>query len=54
LVATLKAPLFAALFTLVLVQKETEPVIAVTVVVSALLTALLATQHGKPGGISSS
>jgi len=42
LVAALRAPLFAALFTLVLVQKETAAVIAVAVVVSALLTASLA------------
>ena len=41
-VAALKAPLFAALFTMALVQKETAPVIAVAVVVSALMTALLA------------
>ena len=42
LVAALRAPLFSALFTLALVQKETAPVIAVAVVVSSLLTALLA------------
>ena len=40
--AALKAPLFAALFTSALVQKETGAVIAVAVVASALLTALFA------------
>jgi H+/Cl- antiporter ClcA len=42
MVAALKAPLFAALFTLALVQIETSPVVAVAVVASAFLTALLA------------
>ena len=41
LVTVLKAPLFAALFTLALVQAETAPVVAVAVLVSALLMALL-------------
>jgi H+/Cl- antiporter ClcA len=41
LVASLRAPLFAALFTLALVQIETSPVVAVAVVASALLLALL-------------
>jgi H+/Cl- antiporter ClcA len=41
LVATMRSPLFAALFTVTLVQKEAGAVIAVAVVVSALLTALL-------------
>ncbi len=41
LVAALKAPLFAGLFSLVLVQKETAAVVAIAVVSSALLTALL-------------
>lgn len=40
-VATFRAPLFAILFTLVLVQKETAPVIAIAVVAGALLTAIL-------------
>jgi H+/Cl- antiporter ClcA len=40
LVASLRAPLFAALFTLALVQKETAAVIAVAVVASAQLLAL--------------
>jgi H+/Cl- antiporter ClcA len=47
LVAALKAPLFAALFTLALVQKETGAVIAIAVVVSALLTALLALWNAR-------
>jgi hypothetical protein len=34
--------LFAALFTLALVEMETSPVVAVAVVASAFLTALLA------------
>ena len=38
----MKAPLFAALFTLILVQRETSAVVAVAVVASALLTTLLA------------
>ncbi len=42
LVAALRAPLFAALFTLVLVQKETGAVVAVAVLVSGILTALVA------------
>jgi H+/Cl- antiporter ClcA len=42
LVAALRAPLFAALFTLVLVQRETGAVVAVSVLVSAIFTALLA------------
>lgn len=41
LVATLKAPLFAALFTMVLVQADTAPVIAIAVLVSAMLTAII-------------
>jgi len=41
LVATMRSPLFAALFTVTLVQREAGAVIAVAVVVSALLTALL-------------
>jgi H+/Cl- antiporter ClcA len=46
-VAALRAPLFAALFTLVLVQVETAPVVAVAVTVSALLTALLALREAR-------
>lgn len=40
-VATFRAPLFAILFTLALVQHETAPVIAIAVVSGALLTAVL-------------
>lgn len=40
-VATFRAPLFAILFTLALVQHETAPVIAIAVVAGALLTAIL-------------
>ncbi len=37
----MRAPLFAALFTVTLVQREAGAVIAVAIVVSALLTALV-------------
>jgi H+/Cl- antiporter ClcA len=47
LVAALRAPLFAALFTLSLVQAETGPVVAVAVLVSALLVALLALRDAQ-------
>ncbi len=50
-VATLRSPLFAILFTLVLVQLETAPVVAIAVVTGALLTAvlaLLAARHEQP------
>ncbi len=47
LVAALKAPLFAALFSIALVQKETMAVIAVAVVASALLTALIALRSAR-------
>ena len=50
LVAALKAPLFAGLFTLVLVQRETASVIAVAVVVGALLTAFLALCEARRAG----
>jgi H+/Cl- antiporter ClcA len=56
LVASMKAPLFAALFTTTLVQKETGAVIAVAVVASALLAALLALHQARraaQGGPSS-
>jgi H+/Cl- antiporter ClcA len=39
LVATMKAPIFSALFVMTLVQHETAPVIAIAVIVSALATA---------------
>jgi len=41
LVTTMKAPIFSALFVMVLVQRETSPVIAVAAVVAALATAPL-------------
>jgi H+/Cl- antiporter ClcA len=47
LVAAFRAPLFAALFTVVLVQKETASVIAVAVVVGALLTAYLLLREAR-------
>lgn len=47
LVAALRAPLFAALFTLSLVQAETGPVVAVAVLVSALLIALLGMREAR-------
>ncbi len=47
LVAALRAPLFAALFTLSLVQAETGPVVAVAVLVSALLIALIAMREAR-------
>jgi len=47
LVAALKAPLFAALFTLALVQANTAPVIAVAIIASALLTALLGLREAR-------
>jgi H+/Cl- antiporter ClcA len=39
LVATMKAPIFSALFVMVLVQHETSPVVAIAVIVGALATA---------------
>ena len=42
LAATMRAPLFAIMFTMVLVQRETAPVVAVAVVAASLLTALVA------------
>ena len=39
LVATMKAPIFSALFVMALVQAETSPVIAIAVIVGALATA---------------
>ncbi len=47
LVASLRAPLFAALFTLSLVQAETAPVVAVAVIATALLVALLAMREAR-------
>ena len=42
LVIAVRAPLFAALFTLVLVQAETAPVVAVAVIVGSFMIALIA------------
>ncbi len=47
LVAALRAPLFAALFTLALVDVDTAPVVAVAVLVSALMVALLALREAR-------
>ncbi len=41
LVATMKAPIFSALFVMTLVQHETSPVVAIAVIVGALATARL-------------
>jgi len=41
MVATMKAPIFSALFVMVLVQREASPVIAIAVIVGALATARL-------------
>jgi H+/Cl- antiporter ClcA len=48
LVATMKAPIFSALFVMVLVQRETSPVIAIAVVASALATARLPIKSSQP------
>jgi H+/Cl- antiporter ClcA len=45
LVAVLRAPLFSALFTLALVDVDTVPVVAVAVLASALVTAMLALRN---------
>ncbi len=47
LVATLKAPIFSALFVMVLVQHETSPVVAMAVIVSALATARISLTSGR-------
>jgi len=50
MVATMKAPIFSALFVMVLVQRETSPVIAIAVIVGMLATARLsmASAPAKP------
>jgi len=48
LVATIKAPLFSALFVMALVQRETSPVIAVAIVAAALATARLPIKSSQP------
>jgi H+/Cl- antiporter ClcA len=47
LAATLRAPLFAIMFTMVLVQRETAPVVAVAVVAGSLLAALVALLNAR-------
>lgn len=47
LVAALRAPLFSALFTLAMVQVQTAPVVAVAVLVSSLLVALLMLREAR-------
>jgi len=47
LAATLRAPLFAILFTMVLVQRETAPVVAVAVVAGSLLAAGVALMNAR-------
>ena len=48
MVATMKAPIFSALFVMVLVQREASPVIAIAVIVGALATARISMTSGKP------
>jgi H+/Cl- antiporter ClcA len=47
LVATLRAPLFSALFTLALVEVDTAPVVAVAVISASFLVALLALREAR-------
>ena len=48
MVATMKAPIFSALFVMVLVQREASPVIAIAVIVGALATARISMTSGRP------
>jgi H+/Cl- antiporter ClcA len=48
MVATMKAPIYSALFVAVLVQRETAPVIAIAVIVGALATARLSLVSAPP------
>ena len=48
MVATMKAPIFSALFVMVLVQAETSPVIAIAVIVGVLATARLSMTPRQP------
>jgi H+/Cl- antiporter ClcA len=48
MVATMKAPIFSALFVMVLVQPETSPVIAIAVIVGTLATARLSMVSAPP------
>ncbi len=47
MVATMKAPIFSALFVMVLVQRDTAPVIAIAVIVGALATARISMTSNK-------
>jgi H+/Cl- antiporter ClcA len=47
MVATMKAPIFSALFVMVLVQREASPVIAIAVIVGALATARISMTSNK-------
>lgn len=47
LVATMKAPIFSALFVMTLVQHETSPVIAIAVIVGTLATARISMTSGR-------
>jgi H+/Cl- antiporter ClcA len=49
LVATMIAPIFSALFVMVLVQHETSPVVAIAVIIGALATAHLSLMSGRSG-----
>jgi H+/Cl- antiporter ClcA len=48
MVATMKAPIFSALFVSVLVQREASPVIAIAVIVGTLATARLSMVSAPP------
>jgi H+/Cl- antiporter ClcA len=48
LVATMKAPIFSALFIMVLVQRETAPVVAIAVIVGTLATARITMRSSQP------
>jgi hypothetical protein len=45
----MKAPIFSALFVMVLVQNETSPVVAIAVIVGTLTTARLSMASAKAG-----
>jgi hypothetical protein len=48
MVATMKAPIFSALFVMTLVQNETSAVIAIAVIVGALATARITLKSSQP------
>jgi H+/Cl- antiporter ClcA len=48
MVATLKAPIFSALFVMTLIQHETAPVVAIAVIVGMLATARLSLTPRRP------